>query len=155
MTTATATPTLTMTVLGDPVPKARPRVTRPKRGKRPHAYTPDSTVAQMDRIRQAYIAIYGSGCLFTPDQALAAQFIFILPRPRSIPKRRYWPTTRPDNTNYAQLVADALTGFAYPDDSQLVSIFLHKEYAKPADHPRTIIRIAVLYPPNERSANHD
>ena len=44
-------------------------------------------------------------------------------------KREIWPTKRPDGDNVLKLVADALNGVAYEDDSQIVYMTIKKEYA--------------------------
>jgi len=128
-----------LTILGEPVAKARPRIVKRRGGgKKRMAFTPDSTVAQMDLIRRRYIAVYGPEPFFGKDEALQATFVFHVSRPPSAPKKRRLPVVRPDLTNYAQLVCDALTGFAYGDDSQLVAITLAKVYGQP---PRTSIML--------------
>ena len=42
-------------------------------------------------------------------------------RPKSWPKWRQEPTSRPDRTNYAKLAEDACNGIVYVDDSQIVA----------------------------------
>ncbi len=47
-------------------------------------------------------------------------------KPRSWPKRRRWPDTRPDCSNILKLVEDALQGIVYRDDKQLCRLFVEK-----------------------------
>lgn len=54
---------------------------------------------------------------------------FCLPRPKSAPKSRLFPTVRPDLDKCARAVLDALTGVCYRDDSQIVWLHLAKKYA--------------------------
>jgi Holliday junction resolvase RusA-like endonuclease len=54
--------------------------------------------------------------------------VFNVQRPKSAKRDR--PTTRPDIDNYAKLVLDALNGFVWADDSQVVKIEAVKRYAK-------------------------
>jgi len=47
-------------------------------------------------------------------------------KPRSWPKRRLWPDSRPDVDNYTKLVADALTGVVFRDDAQICRLVVEK-----------------------------
>ena len=58
--------------------------------------------------------------------------MFSLPRPKAEPKkRRTWPDRRPDLDKLVRAVLDALTGVAFRDDSQVVSMFAAKDWGKP------------------------
>lgn len=48
------------------------------------------------------------------------------------------PTTKPDLDNLAKGIKDGLTGVIWKDDSQIVSLYLHKYYC---DQPRAEIKI--------------
>lgn len=48
------------------------------------------------------------------------------------------PTTKPDLDNLAKGIKDGLTGVIWKDDSQIVSLYLHKHYC---DVPRAEIKI--------------
>ena len=135
---ATAPKVLRLLVHGEPIAKGRPRIVKPKGRDRVMAFTPQSTVAHMDLIRRRYLDEHADGKMFEADVALVALFSFTISRPKSAPRKRRWPVVRPDLTNYAQLVCDALTGFAYHDDSQLVEIHLEKQYGVA---PSTLVTI--------------
>jgi Holliday junction resolvase RusA-like endonuclease len=60
---------------------------------------------------------------------IEAQLVFALPRPKSLPKRHHAPTRKPDVDKLARLVLDALTGIAWQDDAQVVSLTCAKQYA--------------------------
>ena len=54
---------------------------------------------------------------------------FVLPRPPSVPvHRRLRPTVKPDIDKLVRAINDALTGILFPDDCQVVSIQMTKEY---------------------------
>lgn len=57
-----------------------------------------------------------------------------LPKPKGMPKRRTRVISRPDVDNYLKQVLDALTGFAFRDDSLVCEAVVVKRYAPP-DYP--------------------
>lgn len=56
---------------------------------------------------------------------LTVTFAFV--RPKADPKRPY-PTVRPDVDKLTRALLDALTGIAYKDDAQVVSLRVEKVY---------------------------
>jgi Holliday junction resolvase RusA-like endonuclease len=61
---------------------------------------------------------------------------FLLPRPKSAPKRVVYPTTRPDLDKCMRSVGDALVeAGVLRDDSQIVEWSAIKCYAMPTEHP--------------------
>jgi Holliday junction resolvase RusA-like endonuclease len=66
--------------------------------------------------------------------------------PKSWPKKKQEqalmgivkPTIKPDLSNYLKGIEDALNGIAYIDDSQIVLVYVTKQYAT---EPRAEIRI--------------
>lgn len=60
------------------------------------------------------------------DGPVSMQLTFRLTAPKSV--RREHPTVRPDLDKLVRAVLDALTGLAYKDDSQVVSIQASKTY---------------------------
>lgn len=58
--------------------------------------------------------------------------MFSLPRPKAEPKtRRTWPDRRPDLDKLVRAVLDALTGVAFHDDGQVVSMLATKDWGRP------------------------
>lgn len=54
---------------------------------------------------------------------------FRIPRPKSEPKnRRTWPDRRPDLDKLVRAVLDSLSGVAFSDDGQVVSIFAEEDW---------------------------
>jgi crossover junction endodeoxyribonuclease RusA len=60
------------------------------------------------------------------DQPIDMAMVFIMPRPKSV--KRPFPTVAPDLDKLVRGVLDALTGIAYLDDAQVISISAHKIY---------------------------
>jgi len=70
-----------------------------------------------------------AGC--TPiDGAITITLRFRYERPKTVSRRL--PTVPPDLDKQIRSILDALTGVAYVDDSQVVSITATKEYGAPA-----------------------
>ena len=68
------------------------------------------------------------GDLKPADGAVAVSLCFWLPRPKSLSKRVYYAVKKPDVDKCARAVLDSLTGIAYVDDSQIVSLHVTKVY---------------------------
>ena len=65
------------------------------------------------------------------DGPLSVVLNFVLPRPKSAPKRSTPPATkRPDLDKLERAVLDALTGVCFSDDSHVVSLIGHKRIAE-------------------------
>nr|DAV40200.1 MAG TPA: Endodeoxyribonuclease RusA [Caudoviricetes sp.] len=67
------------------------------------------------------------------DGPVAVTAIFVLPRPKSVPKTRKWPHTKPDLDKLQRAVGDALAPYKRPgvlrDDSRIVEWRASKCYA--------------------------
>lgn len=64
------------------------------------------------------------------DEPVEVHITFRLPRPKSAPKRRLWPDTRPDLDKLTRSVLDALVhGGVLVDDSRVVMIHARKVFA--------------------------
>jgi Holliday junction resolvase RusA-like endonuclease len=129
---------LTVTILGQPVPKGRPRMARTGR-----AYTPLRTRRYEDRVRAcAKDAMRGCQPLQGPLTARVAAFFSI---PVSWPQ---WKrdaalggslrhTGTPDLDNLIKVI-DGLNGVVFPDDGAICHIVATKDYSAT---PRTEITI--------------
>ncbi len=69
-----------------------------------------------------------------------------LARPKRMPKRRTTPISRPDIDNYLKQVLDALTGFAFRDDSLVCQAWVAKQYCPPDQPVGVAIVISWLEP---------
>jgi len=105
-------------ILGRPVAKGRPRVTRN------HTYTPQKTVTYENLVRYSYLEKYLGADLLTGPLEIELIFFFI--RPKS--SKRIVPTVKPDLDNLIKCVTDGLNKLAYADDSQIIKITASKVY---------------------------
>jgi crossover junction endodeoxyribonuclease RusA len=64
------------------------------------------------------------------DEPVEVYLHFLLPRPKSKPKRVWAPTTKPDLDKLVRAALDALTNVVWRDDSIVIQIFATKSYAE-------------------------
>ena len=124
------------TYYGEVVGKGRPK-TRVK-GKFAQIYTPEKTRLFEDAIRFEFMA---SNCeqmpVYEREKALKASITVGVPIPPSYSKKKQAlcrdgfiaPTKKPDADNVQKSIFDALNGFAYVDDVQIVKVIFEKKYA--------------------------
>lgn len=125
-------------VPGQPVAKARPRVTM--RGGKPRAYTPKKTADFESLIKSHWKGLP----VMTGPLHLSLVFYLQIPQSWSNKKKsqaehgEIRPTSRPDIDNYVKSVMDALNSIAYEDDSQVVELTVRKKYSS---EPGTLISV--------------
>lgn len=69
------------------------------------------------------------GVLLPLEGPLMLTATFVLPRPKSAPKRRVWPVMKPDSDKLIRALCDALTQCgAWADDAQVVEMVAGKRY---------------------------
>lgn len=118
-----------ITIPGEPVAKGRPRVT--KYG----AYTPDKTVNYESLVKFSFIEQHKKKTKIEGPISMDVTFFFKIPKRTSKVKTdlmeegKILPTKRPDIDNCIKSITDALNGFAYDDDSQIVSLTARKLYS--------------------------
>jgi Holliday junction resolvase RusA-like endonuclease len=125
---------VTFTFNLEPTPKGRPRgriATSRATGRQfVQEYTPSATVRAEQLIR-AQVQLEGAGEFFEAHCPLRAVIEFVVARPPSVPKKRRWPTTKPDLDNTEKLIEDALERFLYSNDAQIVEVSKRKVYGWP------------------------
>lgn len=133
---------LTICIPGNPVGKGRPRMTR-----RGHAYTPKLTADHERNICAVFASKYpGHEPLDGPLEMVVLAY-FQIPKSASRKAQEDMatgvirPTKKPDADNLLKLCADALTGRAYRDDSQLVVAAVEKWYSRT---PHVEIKVMLL-----------
>lgn len=124
------------TVYMEPIAKARARTV--VHGGKVQSYTPTSTKAAEWAIRGAFMKATEGRPFYIEAEPVMLSVTFYLRRPKSLPKRKQIPTTRPDIDNLYKLVADALNAYAYYDDSQISTAIIQKRYGNP---PRVGIEV--------------
>jgi len=125
-------------VKGQPVPKARPRLTRTGR-----AYTPAKTKAYQKRISD-HVSQYWIGP--PTDGPMIVEIVAVFQRPKSLnrkkdTRKRIIHTKRGDADNVAKAVLDSLNGLVWIDDCQVYDLSIVKMYAAKSEGPATEVRI--------------
>lgn len=122
---------------GEAVGKGRPRYSR--RGEYVHTYTPQKTKNFEDAIRFEFMA---SNCepmpVYDREVSLKATVLVGVPIPKSYSKKKQAlcrdrfiaPSKKPDIDNILKSVFDALNGYAFADDVQIVQVYAEKVYAE-------------------------
>lgn len=139
----------TLTVPGEPRGQGRPRFARAGKGVRAYKATEDEGYEGL--IRWAWVE---AGRPTIPDGPYSMHIIAKLGRPKGHYKangelsaageRAPYPTRKPDLTNIAKAVEDALVGVnAIPDDSKIVSLLLVKRWGDELDGEEPGLRVDV------------
>jgi len=132
---------LEFSITGTPVAQARPRVTRNGTFKPEKTRKHENHITSVARME---LNVLGFPAPFT-DRAVKLEVDFFMPVPKSWPKWRkkkahegqLVPETKPDLDNLVKLVKDALNGYAFRDDSQIVEIAAVQHYAPRHNNPWT------------------
>lgn len=120
-------------VLGKPIAKARPRMTR-----QGFAYTPQKTVNYENLIKYTFQSEFPSHEPFLGLIEANITCIFDIPKSYSKKKTKELLEThnnynhKPDLDNIAKIILDSLNGIAYKDDSQVTILHINKEYGNQA-----------------------
>lgn len=129
-------------VPGVPVAKGRPRAFKMHNGGI-GTYTPDKTVAWEQKVR-AYACEVKPATPF--DIPLSVSLQFILPRPKSCPKHRIHPITKPDLDNLEKAVMDAMNGLIYVDDSRICLKTSLKGYSEDTTKIGVYVQVGAIEP---------
>ena len=114
------------TVPGNPVGKARPRVTRYG------TYTPKKTKDYEELVKQCFVRSRSSPA---PDGELYCEIVaeFRIPESYRKSEKARLPGMpylhKPDADNVAKAILDALNGVAFSDDSQIAELHIYKKYS--------------------------
>lgn len=66
---------------------------------------------------------------------------FYIAKPDSIPKKRLYPSVKPDLDKLLRAVLDSLTGVAFHDDGQVIEAYPRKFYGSPE---RVEVKVTIL-----------
>ena len=133
-------PTISYFVPGIPVAKGRPRAYKMHNG---HigTYTPDKTVDWERKVRSyAYEARPA-----TPlEEPLTVCIEFTLLKPKSVAKKRQYPSVKPDLDNLEKAVLDAMNGLIYTDDALICRKYGAKWYTTNASETGVSVEIKTM-----------
>lgn len=120
------------TIEGEPKGKGRPRFRRI--GNYVSTYTPATTASYEDAVRLAYKQA-AQGAYFEGPVKMEVWCIFGIPKSATKKNQaemlsgKVLPTKKPDADNVLKIIADALNGLAYKDDTQITDMEIHRRYA--------------------------
>lgn len=126
-----------LTIPGEPIAKARPRIGRNG------AYTPDRTKNYETLVKEMFFAKHHQPMM---EGKIRMQLDIYFPIPKSASKKTkagmregtIRPAKRPDLDNIIKSISDALNKVAYVDDSQIVEVQARKYYS---DTPRVEMKL--------------
>ncbi|MDH4123597.1 MAG: RusA family crossover junction endodeoxyribonuclease [Thermoplasmata archaeon] len=137
-------------VLGEPVPQGSTKAFITKSGK--PIITHSNKNLKQWRQRIATEGQKGRPTRWDMDQAILLGIDFLMPRPKSLPKKVKEDVKRPDLDKLVRAVLDGLTGIYFNDDSQVVQIFAGKRYVEKYEAPGANITI-IPTPIRDREAD--
>lgn len=129
--------TICFTVPGKPQGKARARTFYNPKTKAMSSVTPEKTVLYENFISTCYLQAAGEERFSdTAYIRIRIQAFYEVTKSTSKVKRtamlngELLPTKKPDIDNIAKAVLDALNGVAYRDDTQVVELYVRKQYSE-------------------------
>lgn len=123
-------------VPGKPQGKARARTVYNKNLNHSVSYTPDNNLLYENLIKTMYIQ-HAKGVRFDKEVPVKLSIVARFLPPKSTSKKKQQqmlsgevlPLKKPDMDNIVKVVADALNGVAYHDDTQIASVTAKKVYS--------------------------
>ena len=130
-------------------PRQRMRVVQSRGRVFTHSYTPTKSPVNAFKasVQMAAAIAYGGPLL---DGPLSLELKFILPRPKSMTKKRSdnareWDSrSRNDWDNLAKSVCDALNGILWHDDGQIACVSVWRMIAAADEQPRVLIDVETI-----------
>lgn len=127
---------VTFQVPGKPQGKARARTVYNKHLKHSVSYTPDNDLLYENLIKTLYMQA-ADGVRFEKGTPVTLRILARFEPPKSASKKRQLemleglipPLKKPDIDNIIKVVADALNGAAYHDDTQIIFTVAKKAYS--------------------------
>jgi len=144
--TTTDIRSVSFTVPGEPVGKARPKTVNIKNRATTVTFTPEKTVIYENLVKVEYQQ-QCHNFYFGEKQPLIMEIICYYGMPKSDSKKKraaklageIRPTKKPDIDNCIKAIADSLNTIAYKDDTQIVKVVAEKRYS---EKPRVEITIS-------------
>lgn len=117
---------LSFFVSGIPLAQGRPRFKRV--GKFTKTYDPAKSKSWKESVRWQFIEQMHKENRSMIEGVIEADLVFLLPRPKSLPKKTKYHVKKPDLDNLVKSVFDALQGIAFHSDSQIYKMTVTKLY---------------------------
>jgi crossover junction endodeoxyribonuclease RusA len=121
---------LSITVYGKSEPQGSTKAFMPKGWTRP-VITTDNAALKPWRQQISWTAAGQLAGQKPTSQAVSVAMRFYFARPKSLPKKIIHKTTKSDVDKLARGVLDALSGIAFVDDSQVISLSATKQFGLP------------------------
>ena len=132
-----------LTVYCRPQPQGSTKAFIPKGWNRPVITTDNSKLKPYrQEVAQCARIAMGNTPMIPRSIPVSVTCDFYFAKPPSIPKRRTFPTVKPDGDKLLRATWDAMTGIVYEDDSQIVRWEGRKHYGLPE---RVEIVVAIVY----------
>lgn len=127
---------VTFHVPGKPQGKARAKTVRNKYTGNTMSYTPEKDLLYENYIKERFLNV-SNGTFYERGTPVTLRIVARFLPPKSISKKRTalmlegkeLPLKKPDMDNIVKVVADALNGVAYHDDTQIVFVIAKKAYS--------------------------
>mgnify|MGYP004666351575 CR=1 FL=1 len=127
---------VTFRVPGKPHGKARAKTVRNRSTGNSHSYTPESDLLYENYIKNQFLN-HAKGFYLERGKPVSLSIIARFLPPKSTSKKRQldmlegreMPLKKPDMDNIVKVVADALNGVAYHDDTQIAMVVAMKVYS--------------------------
>lgn len=123
---------ITIFIHGNPVPQARPKFFRSKRGF-VGAYEPQNSRSWKDTVRSQLIDAMNKRNIPIISVPIHLSLSFFFTKPKSLPKKVKFHTKKPDLDNLIKSLADAMSSIIITDDNLIVSLYALKTYCIPDD----------------------
>lgn len=94
-------------------------------------------------------------CRESIDGPVSVQLEFVLPRPKSLPKKVTHMVKKPDLDKLIRSTLDALSGIAYVDDNRVARIVATKRYARDGEQTGATIHVTPDEAPEPVSVDRD
>lgn len=117
---------LSLFISGIPLAQGRPRFRRA--GKFVQTYDPAKSKSWKESVRWQFIEQMHKENRSMIEGVIEADLVFLLPRPKSLPKKTKYHVKKPDLDNLVKSVFDALQGIAFHSDSQIYKMTVTKLY---------------------------
>ncbi len=136
---------LTFHVPGEPVAKGRPRIGKNRHTGRPVNLTPDETRRFESLVKhEAWLAMRAAGLPVLDGAVLLEVDAFFAPRKSDTHTAPVRKTTKPDSSNVAKAVEDAMNSIVFTDDARIFELRSRKWWQARGAPSGTLVKVTSL-----------